>query len=212
MKRRGVLATAVFFFLTIPRPGWPQPAGGPALPVVRIGIVRDGPTMGRMAIPDGILTREIRDLTRGEFDVRFPAEKRLHGDWSPAGVKRAVDLLLADPDVDLVLALSPLSSHEVAHRKPIPKPAIASIVIDVDFQDLPFRDGKGGVANLSYLTSFQKFERDLKAFRDIVPFSRMAIVLERQFLEAFPKMKGKATEVARENRIGISLEIGRAHV
>ncbi len=161
--------------------------------------------MGRMAIPDGILTREILELTRGEFDVRFPGEKRLHGNWSPAGVKRAVDLLLADPDVDLVLALSPLSSHEVAHRKPIPKPAIASIVIDVDFQDLPFRDGKSGVTNLNYLTSFQKFERDLKAFREIVPFSRMAIVLDRHFLEAFPKMKEKAMEVARENRIAIIL-------
>lgn len=205
MKRRGVLASTVFFFLTLPRLAWPQPAGDSVLPVVRIGFVRDGPTMGRMAIPDDILKREIWELTRGEFDVRFPEEKRLHGNWSPAGVKRAVDLLLADPDVDLVLALSPLSSHEVAHRKPIPKPAIASIVIDVDFQDLPFRDGKSGVTNLNYLTSFQKFERDLKAFREIVPFSRMAIVLDRHFLEAFPKMKGKAVDVARDNRIAITL-------
>ncbi len=204
MKRSGLFVVTILLFLMLPGIGRPDPAGKPALPIVRIGIVRDGPEIGRLAIPGEILIREIRELTRGEFDVRFPEEKRLHGNWTADGVKRAVDLLLADPDVDLVLALSPLSSHEVAHRGAIPKPAIASIVIDVDFQDMPFRDGKSGVRNLNYLTSFQKFERDLKAFREIVSFSRLAIILDRHFLEAFPKMREEAKRIARENRVEIT--------
>jgi outer membrane protein TolC len=204
VKRSGIFVLTVFLFLTVPGIGWPDPAGEPALPIVRIGIVRDGPTIGRLAIPGEILIREIQELTRGEFDVRFPEEKRLDGNWTAEGVKRAVDLLLADPDVDLLLALSPLSSHEVAHRGTIPKPAIASIVIDVDFQDLPFQDGKSGVRNLNYLTSFQKFERDLKAFREILSFSRLAIILDRHFLEAFPKMRAEAERIARANRVEIT--------
>jgi outer membrane protein TolC/ABC-type uncharacterized transport system substrate-binding protein len=204
MRRRALFAATVFLFLTLPGVGRPDPAGEQALPIVRIGIVRDGPTIGRLAIPGELLIREIRELTRGEFDVRFPEEKRLHGNWTSEGVKRAVGLLLADPDVDLVLALSPLSSHAVAHREQIPKPAIASIVIDVDFQDMPFQDGKSGVRNLNYLTSFHKFERDLKAFREIVSFSRMAVILDRHFLEAFPKMRQEAERIARENRVEIT--------
>ncbi len=204
VKRGGLFVVTVFLFLMLPGIGWPDPSGEQALPIVRIGIVRDGPTIGRLAIPAEILIREIRELTRGEFDVRFPEEKRLHGNWTADGVKRAVDLLLADPDVDLLLALSPLSSHEVARRGTIPKPAIASIVIDVNFQDLPFQDGKSGVRNLNYLTSFQKFERDLKAFREILSFSQLAIILDRHFLEAFPKMREEAKRIARENRVEIT--------
>ena len=204
LKWSGVFVVTVFLIIIPPGIGWTNPAGEQVLPIVRIGIVRDGPTIGRLAIPGEILIREIRELTRGEFDVRFPEEKRLHGNWTADGVKRAVDLLLADPDVDMVLALSPLSSHDVAHRGMIPKPAIASIVIDVDFQDMPFRDGKSGVRNLNYLTSFQKFERDLKAFREIVSFSRLAIILDRHFLEAFPKMGREAERIARENRVEIT--------
>ncbi|NNF84570.1 MAG: TolC family protein, partial [Deltaproteobacteria bacterium] len=204
VKRSGLFVATVFLILLLPVVGWPDPAGKPAIPIVRIGIVRDGPTIGRLAIPGQILIREIRELTQGEFDVRFPEEKRLHGNWTADGVKRAVDLLLADPEVDLLLALSPLTSHEVAHRGTIPKPAIASIVIDVDFQDMPFRDGKSGVRNLNYLTSFHKFERDLKSFREIVSFSRLVIILDRHFLEAFPKMRAEAERIARENRVEIT--------
>jgi len=204
LKRSGLFVVAVFLLITLPRVSRPEPSGDPALPIVRIGIVRDGPTIGRLALPGEILIREIQELTRNEFDVRFPKDKRLDGNWTAEGVKRAVDSLLTDPDVDLVLALSPLSSHEIAHRGIIPKPAIASIVIDVDFQDLPFRNGKSGVRNLNYLTSFHKFERDLKAFREIVSFSRLAIILDRHFLEAFPKMREEAERVAQENHVEIT--------
>ena len=70
-------------------------------PVVEVGIVLDGP-WERNDETLAVFQKETLDLTRPEFDVRFPPDKRLLADFTLAGVQAAVDGLLADPDVDLV--------------------------------------------------------------------------------------------------------------
>ena len=77
----------------------------PAVPVfaeINIGILTDGPG-ARPFVPRQAMEAEILSLTRGEFDVRFPPDKQLNGNWSAAGIQAALDALLNDPDVDLVL-------------------------------------------------------------------------------------------------------------
>jgi len=49
------------------------------------------------------LKKEIDELTRGEFDVRYASV--VTADWTLEGVTSAVDRLLADPDVDIFLAM-----------------------------------------------------------------------------------------------------------
>jgi len=106
MKIRYLPIVMIFALLV---PLWTAPALGQR-PVVRIGIVRDGPLVH---FPDGleIIETEILALTSDEFDVHFPADKMVHGDWTIAGVKQAVDSLLADPEVDLIITLGFGASH-----------------------------------------------------------------------------------------------------
>ena len=56
------------------------------LPVVRIGIVRDGPP-GRLPDITPLVKEEILKLTSGEFDVRFPEAKFIQGNWELAQKK-----------------------------------------------------------------------------------------------------------------------------
>ena len=129
--------------------------GDPTLPVVRIGIVYDGPIpphgWGKI-FRSKRFRNEILELTRGEFDVLFPRNKQVRGDWTAGGVKKAVDFLLADSTVDVVLALGVIASHDVSARPSLPKPVIAPFVIDEKLQDLPFHRGTSGVTNLNYLS------------------------------------------------------------
>ena len=88
------------------------PLGAADLPQVQIGMVVDGPWDRNDQIRTAF-EQEILNLTRGEFDVRFPPEKRIEADWTVAGVRAALDRLLADPEVRIVIAAGVLASNEV---------------------------------------------------------------------------------------------------
>ncbi|PON18448.1 hypothetical protein C2W62_07815 [Candidatus Entotheonella serta] len=63
------------------------------LPQVRIGIVQDGEVLEADVTP--VFKQEIRDLLRGDYDIRFPDAMQLQGDWTVPSVQAALDHLLA---------------------------------------------------------------------------------------------------------------------
>ena len=178
------------------------------LPIVRIGIVTDGPSQPQgwgKVIRSKLFFKEILKLTRGEFAVRFSMDRVVHGNWSVSGVKKAVDFLFANPNVDLVLALGVIATNEVSLRGPLPKPVVAPFAIDRQLQDLPFRNGTSGVRNLNYLTLPHSFERDVKTFKELIPFTRMALFVDKILIEALPRLRVKAARTAKENGIKLAI-------
>ena len=159
------------------------------LPVVRIGIVLDGPSERSDEVRP-VFEREITIMLEQEFDVRFPPEKRLEADWTASGVQEAIERLLADPGVDLLLALGVLSSNDLARRGPLPKPVFAPYVFSQGLQNIPSeilerplsRPGEvervrvSGVPNLSYVAYGANPVQDITQFQEITPFSRLAIL------------------------------------
>ena len=97
------------------------------LPIVRIGIVKDGPP-GRLPDATFLVKEEILKLTSREFDVRFPTAKSIEGSWEKEEIERSVDKLLADPEVDLVISLGYLATNYVCHKENLPKPVVAPVV------------------------------------------------------------------------------------
>jgi len=174
------------------------------LPVVRIGIVKDGPPF---RLPDitPLVKEEIITLTSGEFDVRFPESKSIEGNWEKAEIERAVDKLLADPEVDLVITLGYSGTNYVCHKEKLPKPVVAPIVADARLQDLPVKDGASGVKNLSYIDSFVSFERDIKVFREMFPFRKLVILVRNTTVEAIPWLEKKLRQTAYEYTIDIDV-------
>ena len=116
-------------------------------PAVRIGIIQDGPWERNDEIREAF-EDEISTLLGPSFDVSLPAEKRIEADWTAGGIREAVDRLLSDPEVDILLAIGPQSSNDVARRPTLPKPALAAFVIDAELQGIPIRfDPQNGAAN-----------------------------------------------------------------
>jgi hypothetical protein len=78
MYRAILLSITAILIFTICIAECPAKSG---LPVIRIGIVRDGLAI-RFPENLDILKQEILDLTANEFDIRFPDDKNIHGNWA----------------------------------------------------------------------------------------------------------------------------------
>ena len=169
-------------------------------PVVNVGLVYDGPPPGgEGVVPERLkglaelIEQETSALTGQEFDVRFPADKRLSGAWSVEEIRATIDRQLADPQVQIVVILGIFSTQDVCRRGDLPKPVIAPYAVDVEAQSLPFdidADGRliTGVRNLNYLTAPGTIMRDLRRFREIVPFSRVHVLTDALVPEIIPEI------------------------
>lgn len=175
-----------------------------SIPLIRVGMVVDGPWQRNQEIRE-MIQDEIRNLTIGEFDVRFPEDKFINANWSLSGVRNALDKLLADPDVDFVLAMGVVASASVSTRGSLPKPVIAPFVIDADIQGLPSKDGASGVKNLCYLAIPSTIKRDLQVFLEIVPFKKLGILVNPIYYEALPTLQIRIKEAV--NYLGVDPEI-----
>jgi outer membrane protein TolC len=164
------------------------------LPVVRIAVVVDGPWVENEPVLQ-MFEGEILELTEGEFDVRFPEEFSVVGDWTIEGVRGHLDRLLADPDVDLIITLGVLASHDVALRRPSSKPVIAPIVIDAELQGLPNEHGTSGVENLNYLVFPNNLRRDMEAFLDVVRFKKVAVLFNKNVHATISGMRQRSRDM-----------------
>jgi outer membrane protein TolC len=154
---------------------------------VRIGVVVDGP-WHRNAAVQALTVREVTALTDGEFEVSFPEEAYLVGDWTLATAQENIKWLLEDPKVDLVIAWGLIASHAVCCLGELPKPVIAPVVLDPALQGLPLLGGASGVKNLSYVSLPDNLARELETFREIVPFRHVAILATAPLLESIPEL------------------------
>jgi ABC-type uncharacterized transport system substrate-binding protein len=186
MKFRFAPIGPFLIFLVCPGDGY---ARQDLPPSVTIGIVTDGsyprhPNLTRM------VRDEIVRLVSIDIETRVPADKTAEGDWTVSGINAAIDRLLSDSEVDLVVTLGPIASHLVAQRRDLAKPVVASLIIDADAQGLP-RQGPGtGVSNLHYLVAVHG-ERIMPAFREIVSFNRVALLFNEAFLDVMPALSAR---------------------
>ena len=163
-------------------------ASSQTIETVRIGLIIDGPWGEENQMLESI-KREVHDLTAGEFDVQFPANKTIQADWTIGQIRNGLDRLLADPDVDLIITLGSISSNEVCQRMAFSKPVIAPYIIDAAFQELPIEDGKSGIKNLNYISIPATFKRDMQIFKDIVSFKKLVVLINQYLINAFPGLK-----------------------
>lgn len=200
MKHTFLLPTTFFLVLCclLPAPAAAlEKVGGKTLPAVRVGIVTDGPWARNGGWID-TFKAEIAAILEGEYEVRFPEGSSLEGDWSAAGIERALDRLLGDGEVDLVLALGHVSSSLAAARGDLSKPVVAPFVFSAAAQKLPLKEGASGVLNLNYIESFNTLPRDLKTFRGIVPFDSLVIIADSFIAANIPGLAEDARSRAGE--------------
>lgn len=171
---------------------------------IRIGVVLDGP-IKRELLPLSQIKKEIIELNAGEFDILFPDDKTIHGNWNVKDIQAALKTLSDAPDVDLIIANGLLSSHEAASMPVLNKPVIAPIVVDRVLQQLPYTDGKSGKNNYVYISDNRTVEADLLQFYQLKQFQHLGIVVDKLFLDALPELKGTTYTI--QQKLGFELTL-----
>ena len=133
--------------------------------------------------------RQVVALAEPQFEVVFPAAKRRVADATADGVRRAVEASLADPEVDLVLAVGPVATVWAGRRGDLPKPVIGAFAIDPGLQGLPTATSAGGErvsgrSNLSYVTFSSDAAEEIRQFRRVASFTRLTVLAGAPLLEA----------------------------
>jgi outer membrane protein len=177
-------------------------AAGQTSKPVRIGIVVDGP-WERNDTLRSLLHSEIREVLGKERVVEFPEGSFLVGNWTLDGARALNSRLLADPGIDMVLGMGLMTSQDLATRGLLAKPVIAPIVIDVERQHIPFKNGTSGVRNLSYLVYPMTFARDLQLFREIIPIRKLVNISSKPYDDALPAAHVTLPELGR--RLGLEV-------
>jgi outer membrane protein TolC len=196
---RRILLTFFLLILTVV-PGQVVPGQVPK--TLRIGVVVDGPWERNAATRD-LLEKAIWEVLGKDAPVSFPPRAFLVGDWTLAGVRALDDRLLADPEIDMVIGMGLITSHDLATRGPLPKPVIAPVVIDNERQHIPMKNGASGVKNLSYLFYPMTFVRDLQLFREIIPMRRLVNISSKPYDDVLPPAAVPTEEVGR--RLGLEI-------
>ena len=168
-------------------------------PRLWIGTITDGP-WDRDQMILATFENEIRASVGNSHDVEFPDEKQLNGDWTSNGVKVALNELLADPEVDVIITLGLVSSYEAVKMKTLAKPVIATQVVAPEFLEVPSKqvdlEYVSGISNLSYITvRGLDLVQKLGIFREIVPYSRLTFLFMESLESLFPTLEA---EIRRE--------------
>lgn len=202
---RTKLANAMVAMLLVMTPGWDTAAQtANRLPMAHVAIITDGPSE-RASQLRSLFLAELRALHRSEFDIQAPADLQLEADRTLDGVRAVLDRVLADRRTDLVITLGVLASHAAAQRAHLGKPVIAPLVADPRLHDVPYQAGASGRHNLSYVSLDVDIRRDLTAFREIVPFTRLAFLLDSAIAVAVPGIRDEVARVAHELGLAVTL-------
>ncbi len=132
--------------------------------------------------------REIRGFFRpGEIELLPPRA----ADGTTAGVGVLLTAPIRDSSVSVVVTLGSISSHLLARSGSPSKPAIAGTIIDASWQAISQREGASGVRNLAYVDQSYPVGSTLGDFHRLIPFRRLAIVLDQDLLQGIPHPEGQ---------------------
>ncbi len=169
-----------------------------------IGILKDG----EWPVLDDLLAQiqaELEILVEGEFEVRFPAEKVADAGWQLELLGERFDDLLGDDAVDLVVTLGLASSQLALNQdRPLTKPVVAPLVIDVGTGNLPSAERGSGVENLTYVSIPNTLSDELATFQEVAPFARLALLVNEELVPAIGALIADTTSLAEEAGVEVS--------
>ena len=158
-----------------------------------IGVVFDGPWERNEEMRIGF-EEEIAALAAPRFTVVFPPAARRVGDWTLEGSRTAVEALLADPEVDIVLTYGPVASSHAISRGGLPKPVVATFVLDPEVQGFAIEttdtgERVSGVPNLAYITFTGDPTDEIRRLQEVAPFRRLTYLVNDALLAAVPALE-----------------------
>ncbi|MGF1508004.1 MAG: TolC family protein [Myxococcota bacterium] len=124
--------------------------------------------------------------------------------FSVDGIEARLQALFRDRSVDVVLALGPVAATRVGQRTAVPKPVVAPIVLDAEFQGLPAQEGRSGLVNFNFIQTPTTLQSGLAGYARVIGLPRVLILLDpRSAAAAAPDGRGEAALRAAAEDLGL---------
>lgn len=146
---------------------------------VTIAVVRDGDSAYLDRRIEGV-KGELANLAGPDFDLAFKTSPDFNAGWEEDRVAYALSAALSDPSVDLVYAAGLLVSEAAAREETIlDKPVVAGVAQDGELLGLSADEkGYSPKRNLSFISIPDNIREDIRAFRKMVGFARMHLLVD----------------------------------
>lgn len=171
---------------------------------VNIGVVIDCENSQSLEFAQAILN-EARVILGSRTELILEQDNILYSDCSVENVRANFDRLLQDDDIDLIMGMSPISSHIMATGGPYEKPVIATVILNTQIQGIKMtKKGRSGVDNLNYLELPVSTRRDLEIFQTMIGFTKLGAIVDESIFKGIPQLQ-QYTEAAMDT-LGIDYD------
>ncbi len=166
-RLQAFLVTTLFLFLTVA-------ATAEAQQRFVVAVIDDGP-QDRLTWQSETIQQELLTLTEREFDVEL---RKFTGDWTRPSIEAAANRAYMDDEIDMLLVTGFVGNQILATRAAYPKPTFLPIIIDTGLFIRPPEDGKSGIQNLNYLSTYADFTTDLETLATITPYEDVVLFVD----------------------------------
>lgn len=177
------------------------------LEVVNIKIISENEAQNDdLSSFENSVKEEINILMANRKKVVFQTE---YCNCEAAEINTLLTTAFNDPEIDIIIALGAMTSAVLAQQTSFPKPAIASIIIDNELQNVPITaQGTSGIDNLSYIQSPFSFEKDLKVLYQMYPFKNIGVITTPDLNNIFPNFQ----DLFRNAAVGLNTQFTQVSV
>ena len=145
----------------------------------RISFIIDGKTKQYDAFAQS-LKQEVSKLLSRDIKVVFPKSKRYYGHWNYNRIEWIIDKELRSSSSDMIITIGILSSSAIAKKKTLPKPVVATMIIDPEMQGIPLNKKRGisNRHNLNYIRPFGAIDDDIVTIKEIFKPKSIAVCVD----------------------------------
>ncbi len=164
-----------------------------------IAVIDDGPR-DRLTWQSETIQQELLTLTEREFDVEL---RKFTGAWTRPSIEAAANQAYMDDEIDMLLVTGFVANQILATRAAFPKPTFLPIIIDTGLFIRPPEDGKSGIPNLNYLSTYADFTTDLETLATITPYEDVVLFVDEVLSSSIPGLRQRA--LAASEAMGVNL-------
>lgn len=145
----------------------------------RIALVVDGKSK-QYEFFENELKSEIKKLLSRDFNVVFPKSKHYYGGWNYRKIGSIIDKELRSASSDMIVTIGVLSSSYVAKKRKLPKPVVATMIIDPEMQGIPLNSKKNisNRHNLNYMRPFGAVDEDIATIQEVFAPKSVAVCID----------------------------------
>lgn len=143
---------------------------------LQVGIVTD---FEKSTVMDSIFRVMASEIDRTTGSARKVTLAEGNISYNTRSLQQAkINYEIVSQKSDIILLVGSISTKG-SLQESFEKPTIGLGISDPELQEIPFKDGKSGVKNFSYIWSSHDFVKEIKAFKELNDFNNLAVLVDQ---------------------------------